>query len=75
MIDSRLTRRGGMRSSGFDLKGARTPPYIFHKIFAGLLTADLQCRRRRSIPRLAQKLFRVLDERLCRDRVGRLAPP
>ena len=42
-------RRGEIRSTGFDLNGAWSPLYNWHKLFAGLLDADEHCQVRRAI--------------------------
>jgi len=48
-------RRGDIRSTGFDLNGAWSPLYNWHKLMAGLLDADSYCGVRAAIP-VAERL-------------------
>ena len=42
-------RRGEIRSRGFDLNGAWSPLYNWHKLLAGLLDADRYCGEKRAV--------------------------
>lgn len=42
-------KAGNIRSRGFDLNGAWSPWYTVHKVFAGLLDANLYCENTRAI--------------------------
>jgi uncharacterized protein len=48
-------RKGDIRSSGFDLNGAWSPFYNWHKLLAGLLDADRYCSVRQAV-RIAERL-------------------
>lgn len=48
-------RRGEIRSTGFDLNGAWSPLYNWHKLLAGLLDADRYCGVRQAV-RIAERL-------------------
>jgi hypothetical protein len=48
-------RRGDIRSTGFDLNGAWSPLYTWHKLFAGLLDAERYTGSKKAIP-IAERL-------------------
>ena len=53
-------RHGDIRSSGFDLNGAWSPLYNWHKLLAGLLDAERHCGNRRARG-IATRLADYLD--------------
>ena len=52
-------RQGDIRSSGFDLNGAWSPFYNWHKLLAGLLDADRYCGARQAVG-IAERLGRYI---------------
>lgn len=61
-------RRGDIRATNFDLNGAWSPLYNWHKLIAGLIDADRHCGVKRAIP-IAERLggyiegiFAALDD-------------
>jgi len=53
-------RRGEIRSTGFDLNGAWSPLYNWHKLLAGLLDADRYCGVRQAV-RVAERLGAYIE--------------
>ena len=53
-------RKGDIRSTGFDLNGAWSPFYNWHKLLAGLLDADRYCRTRQAL-RVAERLGHYIE--------------
>jgi DUF1680 family protein len=53
-------RRGEIRSTGFDLNGAWSPFYNWHKLLAGLLDTDRYCGIRQAV-RVAERLSGYIE--------------